>query len=59
MTKIEDTRKGHNSNCNDLRLAPMFDLKTFPYVIARNRFMVDLIDVKNQTIHTIADENNT
>jgi hypothetical protein len=59
LSKLEDTREGHNSNCTDMRLVPMFDLKTFPYVIARSRFKVDLIDVKNETIHTIVNEMNT
>jgi hypothetical protein len=59
MHKITDDRPDHNSGCTDLIQAPFFDLKTFPYVLVRNRFKVDLVDVKNFTIHTITSEMNT
>ena len=57
--KIVDERPDHNSGCTDLVLSPNFNLKEFPYVFVRNRFKVDLVDVRNFTIHTITSEMNT
>ena len=37
----------------------MFHLQTFPYVFTRNKFKVELIDVKNKSIHQVASELNT
>jgi len=57
--KIQDTRIDHNSGCTDLQLIPMFDQGSFPYVLSRNRFKIDLIDIKSWQIYTLCNERNT
>ena len=47
--KIEDERPEHNSGCTDLKFIPMYDDSTFPYVISRNKFKIDLIDHARRT----------
>ena len=37
----------------------MFDQRRFPYIIARNRFKVELVDVRDMQIHTLGTEMNT
>jgi hypothetical protein len=37
----------------------MFNAETFPYLIARNRFKVDLIDIKNNRVEELASSLNS
>ena len=56
---IKDGREEHISGCTDMVVPEMFHLQTFPYIFTRNKFKVELIDIKNQTIHQLASELNT
>ena len=57
--KIEDERPEHNSGCTDLKFIPMYDDSTFPYVISRNKFKIDLIDLTEHRIHTFYEDQNS
>ena len=57
--KIEDERPEHNSGCTDLILLPQFEETKFPYVISRNKFKIDLIDLVDNYIMTLCEESNT
>ena len=37
----------------------LFDENRFPYIIARNRFKIDLIDLSTMKIHSLGSEMNT
>jgi len=49
----------HNSGCTSIVKPPQFDINHFPYLIARNRFKVDLVDVKNMRVEGLASILNT
>lgn len=51
--KIEDGRAEHNSGCTNLQLIPMYDEVKFPYVVSRNKFKIDLIDLVDQRVSTL------
>ena len=54
IDKLSDWRKlEHNSGCVSLILPPQFDTDKFPYLFARNRFKVDLVDVKNMRVQEL------
>ena len=57
--KIEDERAEHNSGCTDLQMLPMFEETKFPYVVSRNKFKIDLIDLVDNYIFTLCEESNT
>ena len=57
--KIRDARLEHISGCTNLIRIPLWDKIKFPYVISRNRYKVDLIDVKNGKIMPLFNETNT
>ena len=57
--KIEDERAEHNSGCTDLKVLPMYDEIKFPYVVSRNKFKIDLIDLVNNDIMSLCEESNT
>ena len=49
----------HNSGCTNLIAPPCFSMRTFPYLIARNRFKVDLVDLRNLRVEGLAPLLNT
>ena len=57
--KIEDERAEHNSGCTDLQILPMYEETKFPYVVSRNKFKIDIIDLVDKYIFTLCEESNT
>ena len=57
--KILDKRNEHISGCTNLVKIPLWDKEKFPYVLSRNRYKIDLIDVKNRAILSLFNEMNT
>ena len=51
--------KGESTGCTDLAKAPLFHEDTFPYLIARAKFKIQLVDVKSLCIFCIREDMNT
>ena len=58
-TKLLDRRTEHNNGCTNLVKFPLYDPNKMPYILSRNRYKIDLIDVKNLSIYPILSDTNT
>ena len=58
--KINDHRAEHNSGCTDLQFVPgMYQEKKFPYVVARCKFGIDLVDIDEKLVYSLCKESST
>ena len=49
----------HNSGCTNIVTPPLFSIHSFPYLISRNRFKLDLIDLRNLRVEGLSALLNT
>lgn len=60
ITQIKDQRSsGHNSGCTSMQMLPGFNELTYPYIICRSKFHVELVDLTNKRIETLATHMNS